>query len=106
MNLQKTRQIVQKPQQIRKNPSKSDQIRLNPTSFFIPVLRSPCPAVALAKGDCAKEENLFFSWPPIPQTGSIVTLEKTQKRLNEPNSKNVNPPLNIDDFTDFDFLEK
>jgi hypothetical protein len=32
--------------------------------------------------------------------------EKTQKRLNEPNSKNANPPLNIDDFTHFDFFKK
>jgi len=93
MNLQKTRQIVQKTQRIRKNPSKSDQIRLNPTSFFIPVLRSPCPAAALAKGDCAKEENLFFSWPPIPQTGSSVMLEKTQKRLNEPILTEFEPNL-------------
>ena len=32
--------------------------------------------------------------------------QKTQKRLNEPNSKNANPPLNIDDFTNFDFFKK
>ena len=31
---------------------------------------------------------------------------KTQKRLNEPNSKNANPSLNIDDFTNFDFFKK
>jgi len=31
---------------------------------------------------------------------------KTQKRLNEPNSKNANHPLNIDDFTNFDFFKK
>jgi hypothetical protein len=31
---------------------------------------------------------------------------KTQKRLNEPNSKNANPPLNIDDFINFDFFKK
>jgi hypothetical protein len=97
------------PNQSKSNPNESAKIQVNPTKsdlFFIPVRRSPCPAVALAKGDCAKEENLFFSWPLIPQTGSSVMLEKTQKRLNEPNSKNVNPPLNIDDFTDFDFFEK
>ena len=33
-------------------------------------------------------------------------LFKTQKLLNEPNSKNTNPPLNIDDFTNFDFVKK
>jgi hypothetical protein len=31
---------------------------------------------------------------------------KTQKRLNEPNSQNANRPLNIDDFTNFDFFKK
>ena len=31
---------------------------------------------------------------------------KTQKRLNEPNSKNANTPLKIDDFTNFDFFKK
>jgi len=31
---------------------------------------------------------------------------KTQKRLNEPNSKNANPPLKIDDLTNFDFFKK
>jgi hypothetical protein len=38
---------------------------------------------------------------------SVATrsILKTQKRLNEPNSKNANPPLNIDDFTHFDFFK-
>ena len=31
---------------------------------------------------------------------------KTQKRLNEPNSKNANHLVNIDDLTNFDFFEK
>jgi len=31
---------------------------------------------------------------------------KTQKRLNEPNSKNANHLVNIDDFTNFDFFKK
>jgi len=31
---------------------------------------------------------------------------KTQKRRNEPNSKNANPPLNLADFTNFDFFKK
>jgi len=33
-------------------------------------------------------------------------FKKIQKRLNEPNSKNANPPLNIDDFFNFDFFKK
>ena len=33
-------------------------------------------------------------------------LLKTQKRLNEPNSKNANHLVNIDDFTNFDFFKK
>jgi hypothetical protein len=31
---------------------------------------------------------------------------KTQKRLNEPNSKNANLLLNIEDFTNFAFFKK
>jgi hypothetical protein len=43
--------------------------------------------------------------------GSMVSIivrhaGKTQKRLNEPNSKNANPPLNIDDLSNFDFIKK
>ena len=44
-------------------------------------------------------------WGPWCRS-STVTLVKTQKRLNEPNSKNANPQLNINDFTNFDFFKK
>jgi hypothetical protein len=58
---------------------------------------------------------VFPSFPSFPSVfknrGSTVSIidrhaGKTQKRLNEPNSKNANPLSNIDDFTNLDFFKK
>src|SRR5271156_926828 len=46
-------------------------------------------------------------WPTVVKKwGPASRWLKTQKRLNEPNSKNANPPLNIDGFSHFDFFKK
>jgi hypothetical protein len=89
-----------------------------PFSFPQPLLKSrvmkerswpssPC----VAPKEDRRRENLCL-WPSVVKKlgpwcrSSTVTLVKTQKRLNEPNSKNVNPLLNIDDFTNCDFFKK
>jgi hypothetical protein len=53
--------ICEKPQQIRKNPSKSDQIRLNQTSFF-------------TQSEAPVRRGLGEGGKPGPPIGSSVTL--------------------------------
>src|SRR6202021_2683575 len=114
--------------QIRKNPSKSDQIRLNQTSFFIPVMLTPeswlslcsfrfrlhvpawrfCVSAARVFAAGARRTTAGAAVLPNTKTGPwcrslTVTLAKTQKRLNEPNSKNENHLVNIDYFLFFVF---
>jgi hypothetical protein len=68
----------------------------------------------LKLGACALScPPAFLILIPAPTFPSLLCaavanrpLLKTQKRLNEPNSKNANHLVNIDDFTNFDFFQK
>jgi hypothetical protein len=53
------------------------------------------------------ETAILRLWPSVvKKLGPASRWLKTQKRLNEPNLKNANHPINIDDLTDFDFFKK